>query len=177
MNFFTTSDNQAIQASTSFDAGAGFEPMPKNTQLKVIIEEAAWTSSQHEEKEFISLTWLCIDGEFKKRKVFQKLHVLHPDTKKSDKAKTMLAAIDANAGGALMASGTMPDDMALSINLMNKPMAIVLDVWEIDGKSGNWVKAVAPLNAQAKQPAAQQQSVATSQLTPPDNNFDPEIGF
>ena len=83
----------------------------------------------------------------------------------------MLAAIDANAGGKLMSAGVMPDDMSLSINLMNKPMAVVVAIWEIDDKKGNWVKAVSPLNdAPTKQPEAQAQA-------PMNNDFDQDIGF
>ena len=172
MNFFTTSDNKAIENQTTFDMGGGdFEPMPNNTQLKAIIEEAKW--DEYDDQKYISLKWVCIDGEFKARKVFQKIRVLDSDPKKSDKAKAMLAAIDSNAGGALMTAGVMPDDMSLSLNLMNKPMAIILAVWEIDDKKGNWVKAVATLNNPAPAQKAQE-SAATKPMT---TDFDPDIGF
>lgn len=170
-NFFTTSDNKAIENQSTFDMGGGdFEPIPNNTQLKVIIEESKW--DEYEQDRYISLKWAVIDGEYKGRKIFQKIKVLDSDGKKADKAKTMLAAIDANAGGQLMAAGVMPDDMSLSINLMNKPMAIVVAIWDMNDKKGNWVKAVAPLNAPAQQKP--QQSVQTAK---PNNNFDPDVGF
>ena len=172
MNFFTTSDNQAINTQNTFDMGGGdFDPIPNNTQLKVIIEEAKW--DEYQDDKYISLKWSVIDGEFKNRKIFQKIKVLEKDPKKADKAKTMLAAIDANAGGVLMSAGVMPDDMSLSINLMNKPMAIVVAIWEIDDKKGNWVKAVSPLNSTPK--TAQQ----TPKVNPqePSIDFDDDIGF
>lgn len=170
-NFFTTSDNKAIENQATFDMGGGdFDPIPNNTQLKVIIEEAKW--DEYQEDKYISLKWTVIDGEYKSRKIFQKIKVLEQDPKKADKAKTMLAAIDSNAGGQLMAAGVMPDDMSLSINLMNKPMAIVVAVWEIDDKKGNWVKAVAPLNTPEK--AKPQEAEKTK---PMNNEFDPGIGF
>lgn len=171
MNFFTTSDNQAINNQSTFDmGGGGFDPIPNNTQLKVIIEEAKW--DEYEQDRYISLKWSVIDGEFKNRKIFQKIKVLEQDPKKSDKAKTMLAAIDSNAGGALMSAGVMPDDMSLSINLMNKPMAIVVAIWEIDDKKGNWVKAVSPLNA-----APSNQSAPKVNPQEPSIDFDEDIGF
>ena len=174
MNFFTTSDNKAIETQATFDMGGGdFEPIPNNTQLKVIIEEAKW--DEYQDDKYISLKWSVIDGEFKSRKIFQKIKVFEKDTKKADKAKTMLAAIDANAGGALMSAGVMPDDMSLSINLMNKPMAVVVAVWsmEVEGekRSGNWIKAVAPLNAPITKAPDQ------TQAKPMSADFDPELGF
>ena len=172
MNSFTTSDNKAIDTQATFDMGGGdFEPIPNNTQLKAIIDEAKW--DEYQENKYISLRWSVIDGEHKGRLIFQKVRVLDDDSKKADKAKSMLAAVDANAGGKLMAAGVMPDDMALSINLMNKPMAIVVAVWEIDDKKGNWVKAVSPLNSAAnttkQAPKKQSEPMAT--------DFQDDIGF
>lgn len=172
-NFFTTSENKAIESASTFDMGGGdFDPIPNNTQLKSIIEEAKW--DEYEDDKYISLKWTVIDGEFKNRKIFQKIKVFEKDPKKADKAKTMLAAIDSNAGGALMAAGVMPDDMSLSINLMNKPMAIIVAIWKMDvngeSKTGNWIKAVAPLNA----PAPKTDEPAPKPLS---KDFDPDIGF
>lgn len=171
MNFFTTSDNKTIETNQTFDLGGGdFDPIPNNTQLKVIIEEAKWDN--YNDEDYISLKWTVIEGEFANRKIFQKLKVNESDNKKADKAKTMLAAIDSNAGGQLMAAGVMPDDMSLSLNLCNKPMAIVVAIWEIDDKKGNWVKAVSPLSS--KKP--QQQSTKVNPQEP-SIDFDDDIGF
>ena len=170
MNFFTTSDNQAIQTNQSFDLGGGdFEPIPENTQLKVVIDEAKW--DEYEGDRYISLRWMVIDGEFKGRKIFHMVRVLDGNTTKADKAKKMLAAIDSNAGGKLLANGVMPDDMSLGLNLTNKPMAVVVAIWEINDKKGNWIKAVSPLNAQAPQQQAPQQAAPMS------SDYDDTIGF
>lgn len=171
MSFFLTSDNKQIEQQSTFEMGGGdFEPIPNNTQLKVIIEESKW--DEYDNEQYISLKWAVIDGEFANRKIFQKLKVNDKDPKKADKAKTMLAAIDANAGGHLMKAGVLPTDMSLSLNLCNKPMAIVVAIWsmEKDGetKKGNWVKAVSPLGAQTAKPVA-------SKPTTPD--FDEDVGF
>ena len=175
MNFFTTSDNKAIENQNTFDMGGGnFEPIPNNTQLKSIIEEAKW--DEYDNVKYVSLKWSVIDGEFKNRKIFQKIRVLDAEPKKADKAKTMLAAIDNNTGGALMAAGVMPDDMSLSINLMNKPMAIVVAIWEIDEKKGNWIKAVSPLNSAPQQQQQAQTPSATPQQAQ-NGGFDADIGF
>jgi len=172
MNFFTTSDNQAIQTNQSFDLGGGdFEPIPNNTQLKVLIDEAKW--DDYEGDRYISLRWMVIDGEYKNRKIFQKVRVLDDNTTKADKAKTMLAAIDSNAGGKLLANGVMPDDMALGLNLTNKPMAVVVAIWEINDNKGNWIKAVSPLNA-ASQP---QQQTPKASPQEPSVDYDDDILF
>jgi len=153
MSFFTTSDNQTIKQSGGFEMGGGaFDPIPANTQLKAMIDEAKWDS--YEGDSYISLRWVVIDGEFKGRKIFQKVRVKDQDPKKADKAKHMLVAIDFNAGGKLVESGVEPDDMALMINLVNKPMFIMVDVWEINDKKGNWVKAVSGSNQPVQQSAA-----------------------
>ena len=170
MSFFTLSDNKTIENANTFDLGGDdFEPMPNNTQLKAVIQETKW--AEYEGQRYINNKWSVIDGEYKGRVLFQKIRVLDENPTKADKHKRMLAAIDANAGGKLMAAGVMPDDMSLSINLMNKPMAIIVAVWEINDKKGNWIKAVSSLNAPQQQQAPQPPTNAMSA------DFDPSIGF
>lgn len=144
MSFWNLSNNEEIKAEEAgtYEIGGG-EPIPANTQLKACIDDAAW--EDYEGDQFINITWTVLDGEHENRKVFQKVRVRNDDQKKRDKSLRMLAAIDANAGGKLMASDQEPDDNALQMNLVNKPMVIKVDVWEIDGKKGNWVQKVAPL--------------------------------
>lgn len=165
MSFFTTSDNQTIQSQGQFELG-GSEPLPDNTQVIAAIDEAKWDDFDGDR--FISLRWTVLDGEFKGRKVFQKVRVLDADTKRADKAKMMLAAIDTNAGGALMAAGVEPDDVSLSINLTGKPMMLLLGVWELNGGSGNWVKKVSASGG--TKPAQQAQQTQ-------EPSFDEDIGF
>ena len=75
------------------------------------------------------------------------------DPKKRDKALTMLAAIDFNAGGKLMAKDGKPSDADLMMNLTNKPMVLRVRVWDMDGKKGNWVQMVASMTAPAQKAA------------------------
>jgi hypothetical protein len=93
-------------------------------------------------------------AEYKNRKLFQKVKVFSDDQKIAEKAKRMLAAIDANAGGLLMASDDEPTGESLTKALVNKPMILRLAVWDIEGKKGNWVSAVAPKTATSSAPAA-----------------------
>ena len=102
--------------------------------------------------------------EYKNRKIFHKLWVSDEDprakdpVKKRDKAIRMLAAVDTNAGGKLLASGKKPTDEMMSATLVNKPMTIKVMMWEQqkqDGSMGrgNWIAAVAPRGGKAAAPA------------------------
>ena len=140
MSFWNTSDEKPIQGSSSFEIGGG-NPLPDGTSVLAAPVEAGWRF--YEGEDYISISWSVLAPEqYKNRRVFQKLKVNDPD--KADKAKRMLAAIDANAGGKLMGRGEAPDDQSLTQCLVGKPMMLRLGLWEINGKSGNWVQAVAP---------------------------------
>lgn len=154
MSFWNLSDNTQIteeEKAGTFESGGGyFEPIPAGTQLKACIDDAAWDDHEDDEGKrhfYISLTWSVLAGEHENRKVFQKVRVRDNDPKKRDKALRMLAAIDANAGGKLMESGAEPDDNALQSSLVNKPMIIKVDVWEMNDRKGNWVQKVAPITS------------------------------
>lgn len=156
MSFWNLTDtNEKLDTTGSFDAGGGdIAPIPKDTQVKAACDEAKWDS--HNGDEYISLRWTVLaPDEYKNRKIFQKVRVLDDDSKKADKAKRMLAAIAANAGGGLLKVEGKPTDADLQSNLLMKPMALTLQVWEMerdDGTtmSGNWVQQVAPLKAGSK---------------------------
>lgn len=147
----------------NFETGGGdIEPIPAKTKVLAAPDEAKWDEYQGDR--YISLRWAVMQpAEYKNRKIFQKIRVMDSDPKKAQKAKRMLAAIDHNAGGKLVASGQEPDDRLLTTCLVNKPMVLSLQVWELetdDGsmKRGNWVSAVGPRNgapAKAAEPAPQ----------------------
>lgn len=158
MSFWDLSDNSnAKDTGSSFESSSNMEPIPAGTGVLAAPDEAAWAEYQGDE--YISIRWVVLaPDEYKNRKVFQKIRVFESDAKKRDKAKRMLAAIDANAGGKLTASGERPTDESLARCLVNKPMQLRLEVWESDGKSGNWVAAVAPKTAPSAQPGSAAQS-------------------
>lgn len=161
MSFWKLSDGEEANTGTSgeFDLGGGrMEVIPDNTSVLAAIDEAKWDRNMDQDR-FISLRWTILaPEEFKNRKIFQKLWVLDakPNTKPEkveqtrDKAKRMLAAIDTNAGGKLLAKGEMPTDESLTSCLTNKPMVIKIMVWEMPDRTnggtaqGNWVGAVSP---------------------------------
>lgn len=156
MSFWNLSDSSdKLDTTGSFEAiGGEMEPIPAKTQVKAAPDEAKWDN--YEGNEYISLRWTVLAPvEYKGRKIFQKVRVMESDAKKADKAKKMLAAIAVNAGGGLLKVAGKPSDQDLQKHLLNKPMALLLQVWEIeksDGSGtakGNWVSAVSPLKKQA----------------------------
>lgn len=196
MSFWDLSDNTAIADTTGeFETGGGdMTPIPGNTNVLAIADEAKW--DDYEGDRYISLRWSVMAPEdYKNRKVFQKIRVEDSDTKKADKAKRMLAAIDANAGGKLLSSGKEPDDEMLTKCLVNKPMVLKLQVWKItedrntgekldEPKQGNWVSAVSPRKkgggqeaAKAKPKAAPKKEESATPDPGVDEEMDDEIPF
>lgn len=171
--FWSTSKGEDLHNTNGeFESGGGdFEPIPNGTQCLAAIDEAKWDHTRTGE-EFISLRWSVLQPEeYSNRKVFQKLFVSDDDPRakdpeaKRDKALLMLAAIDKNAGGKLLASGEKPDGTRLSSCLTRKPMVIKIAVWKMkadDGteNSGNWISAVAPRERGAPQAMTKPQAKA-----------------
>jgi len=138
----------------NFETGGGdIAPIPKNTSVLAAPDEAKW--DEYNGDRFISIRWaIMAPTEYKNRKIFQKIRVEDSEPKKQEKAKRMLAAIDANAGGKLMAAGEEPTDKSLTVALCNKPMVLKLQVWEMEingeERSGNWISAVSPRQGSPK---------------------------
>lgn len=168
-DFWGLSDGEdaAVSASGEFDSGGGnLEPIPPETSVLAAIDEAKW-DRDNQGNRFISLRWTVFQPEeFDNRKIFQKLWVSDADPRakadkvnaKRDKAKKMLAAIDTNAGGKLLAKPVMPTDEAMTLHLTNKPMVVKVMVWNMKDSMtgemmrGNWVGAVAPKAAPLSTP-------------------------
>lgn len=185
MSFWATSDNDdATKTDGSFDAGGGnFDPIPNGSSVLAMPDEAKWDTPRDKSEEFVSIRWTVIaPEEYKNRKIFQKLWVDDHDPNvrdqakaraKTDKAKRMLAAIDANAGGKLARSAKRPDNQDLAAALITKQMVIKLGVWEMENErgeknSGNWVMACAPKSKGVSVIPAKPQKVADKD----DDDFD-----
>jgi len=172
--FWNTSDGQSMTAQAEYEQeGGNLEPIPNGTTVLAAIDEAKWAFAKDSDARYLSLRWTVLKPEeYGNRKVFQKMWVDDDDprakdpAKKRDNAKRMLVAIDTNSGGGLLSKGGVPTDEDLSMNLLNKPMLVSLQVWKMkaeDGSdmSGNWVNKVAAAGAgtvskpAAKAPAAQ----------------------
>ena len=164
MGFWNTSDGEdAAKTGTEYEIpGGSMEPIPAGSSVLAMIDEAKWDHTQNDAEEYISLRWTVLaPEEYKNRKVFHKLWVTDHDPNakdhakavaKTDKARKMLAAIDANAGGKLTAKDARPSDDDLARALQDRPMVITLMIWDSNtgGAGGNWVAAVAPKNKPLK---------------------------
>ena len=160
MSFFKKSDgtDAAAKATGTVESG-GNSVIPDNTTCLAMITECAWYTDATRGDTYISATWtVAKPAEYANRKVFHKIRVKDADSKKADKALDMIAAIDKNAGGKLAANGTEPTNTDF-IHLMNKPMLVKVNVWEMNDRAGNWISKVSPRteNAPVAQPVAQSQ--------------------
>lgn len=201
MSFWELSDGgNAADTGTEFEIpGGNMLPIPDGSSVLAMIDEIKWDGKKDQygniDAEYINARWTVIAPEsFKNRKIFQKLWVTDDDpsakdadkaAKKRDKARRMLAAIDANAGGKLTKKLGKPTDDDLMQCISNKPMIIKCMVWSMDDRErpgekieGNWISAVSPkskgVEIASSQPAGSVQR-QSSQSTRRD--IDDEIPF
>tara|TARA_R110002167_G_scaffold293546_1_gene498234 strand:+ start:196 stop:789 length:594 start_codon:yes stop_codon:yes gene_type:complete len=161
MSFWDLSDGKtAVDTPKDYEILDGMKPIPNNSDVLAIVDQAKW--AEKDGAAFVELRWsVMAPEEVKNRKVFHKVWVtdLEPQTvqkkgeakakEKRDKARRMLASIDANAGGNLTRTGDAPTDETLTMHLCNVPMVIKVMVWSMKGSdgtdmAGNWVSAVSP---------------------------------
>lgn len=167
MSFWDLSDDTKANENTKTEyevPGGNMEPIPNNSDVLAEIVGVKWDSGKDKDERYISIQWkVSAPQAVKNRVVFQKLWVddLDPSAKtedkareKRDKARRMLATIDANAKGRLMQSNDAPTDDSLALALQGAEMVIKCMVWSIDDSStgdtitGNWVSAVKPKTAE-----------------------------
>ena len=178
-NFWELNDGEQIKGNeNNFDMGGGdIEPIPNNTGCIAAIEEAKW--DEYEGDRYISLKWrVAKPQQYNNRVIFQKIKVFGTSRDKNpsataDKAKRMLAAIDANAGGKLMKLDGEPTDQDLMSALMGKMMAIKVMVWKMkndkdEEMTGNWISAVAPAKGA---PAEKKPAPPVQDTTPEDDSI------
>lgn len=192
MSFWNLSEgDNAVETTTKeFDGGGGrSEPIPEGTTVLFMPDDVKWAEDRNN-NEYLSIRWRVLKpADYAGRVVFTKLWVTDDDPrakdaqKKRDKAKRMLAAIDANAGGKLGRKSGKPSDDDLAVALVNKQMTGRLGMYSIDGDQGdkiegNYVQAVGakdrPVTESAK--ATQKATVQTRQgKTPIDDEDDPDF--
>jgi len=140
MSFWNTSDGQAVSTTGEFK-DSGSQPIPDGENVSVMITEASWNEWEGERS--IKLRLDVTEGPYKNRVIFSKLKVADLDTKKRDRAIRMFAAIDVNCGGQLMKVSGEPDDTDLQVHLVaKKPFMVKVGLWEMNGKSGNYIQAI-----------------------------------
>ena len=165
-SFWDLSDNTnaASDVKTDYEVpGGNMDPIPDNSDVLAEVKEAKWVSKGEggDAVRYINIQWKVeAPDSVKNRVVFQKLWVddLDPSSKdeakaktKRDKARRMLATIDANSRGKLMSSADRPTDDSLALALNGARMVIKCMVWEMPDREhygefirGNWISAVKP---------------------------------
>lgn len=184
MGFWDLSDGgNAKDTGTEYEVpGGNMDPIPNNSDVLAEIVEIKWQTKGGGSERYVEAQWSVLQPEgYANRRVFHKLWVddLDPMAKsqekaieKRDKARRMLAAMDANAGGRLMQGTGVPSDDDLALALCKRPMVIKVMVWEMkdsqtgDMMQGNWVSAVkakdAPLHIGEAKPAPKSQTRANT---------------
>lgn len=171
MSFFSP---EALQTNGNYN-GNEFEVIPDNTNALAVITNAEWREANEYNGKHISLTWDIVEGEFKGRKVFQKIKLFESDKAKALKAQKMLIAIDANCKGAIAQAGVEPTVQGLA-SLLHSPMYIMIKEYEMNGNKGNWICAVSERKHGAQQAQQTQTSAPVTGQEPP-MDFDDDIPF
>jgi hypothetical protein len=169
MSFWDLSDGGSADKDVQKEyevPGGNMDPIPNNSDVLAYIKAAKWSKKKDTDERYIDIQWQVEKpDEVRNRVVFQKLWVddLDPSAKsqekareKRDKARKMLATIDANAKGKLMQSSGAPTDDSLALALVDARMVIKVMLWEINDSStgdkirGNWVSAIKPRDSETR---------------------------
>lgn len=166
-SFWDLSDGEVANENVKKEyeiPGGNMEPIPNNSYVLARIKEVKWASKKDSHEKFIETQWqVQAPAVFKNRIVFHKLWVadLDPYVKdedkaiqKRDKARRMLATIDANAKGRLMKDAGTPTDQSLALALVDAVMVIKVVEWAIQDSAGggtirgNWVSGIMDKDAE-----------------------------
>jgi len=161
-NFFTLSTGDSIEQTDSFE-NSGTQPIiPEGTQLHASVLESSWEPETNFNKEHIKIVWYITEkGKYNGFLINQKVKVFDESSKTSDKAKTMLMAIDTNAKGELNKLANLGkfepgNNTQLSRALNGSNSLITVAVYSMDRddgtkNEGNWVRGVAPVSKAQRQ--------------------------
>lgn len=178
MGLFTLSDGSKVTGEKEYDSSEGFGiPLPDNTEVLAACTAIEW--NEYEGIENIRSTWsVVLPAEHKDRKIFYTFRINDENSTKADKARRMLAAIDATHGGKLAALDRDPTDEDLGRALISKLMVLKVGYYDMrdkggkGGKEGNYIKAVSPRKAGA---IAEETVKKSGKKVAPD--FDDDIPF
>lgn len=156
MNLFTKSTGETIEATTSYESTGFQDIIPDGTQLHANILESTWESATKYANQLIKITWYITErGAYSGFLVSQKLHINDDKLSKSDKAKEMLATIDANCKGELMTLAslnrlTIGDNLQIARALNGGSALLTIAEYSMDRddgtkNTGNWVRAISPV--------------------------------
>lgn len=185
------------ESTGSVDIGGSFEVVPHGTKCKIHIEDIEWKyydEKTEQNQDGLNIPWVkatwCIESpaDYENIKVTQKIKYYgddptsqhfkpEKDDKVKEKARLVFWAIDKNCGSKLtsLKLRRRATDEELQRYLIGKPMLGVIGVWDINGKTGNYIMKIEPLNSgnvpkQAAKPA-------TKRNEPIADHMDDDIPF
>lgn len=171
MSFWTTS--QGEQATGDVKENEGFDPLPKDWYLSML--ESVEVDEYQGQKKVKIKARVIGEGFGKNRVLFLNLKCFPgADIKETarDRAIQILVKMY-NICKAKLPNGE-PDDASLS-QLVDKPINLYLDKWEIDDKSGNWIVNVEAKGVQSGVKAAPKKPAPSRE--PVSDDMDSDIPF
>jgi hypothetical protein len=172
-SFWATSNGEKATGEVT---ESNFDPLPK-AWYKSMFESASIDEYEGEKKVKFKAR-VVGEGFGKNRVLFLNLKCWDEDEKKRDRAIQLLVKIFNILGVKLPKAE--PDDADLS-ELVDKPLDLLLDVWDWEGKSGNWL-----VNAEAKgvkagsepaKVAPKKPGAVPTKREPGDDDMDDDIPF
>jgi len=167
MSFWTTS---AGEQATGEVKENDFEPLPKDWYLSML--ESVEVDEYEGQKKVKIKARVIGEGFGKNRVLFLNLKCFPGEDikeKARDRAIQVLVKMY-NICKAKLPNGE-PDDASLS-QLVDKPMNLMLDVWEIDGKSGNWLQNVESKGVKVVKSTVEKTPVVKKQVPTEDDDGD-----
>lgn len=120
--------------------------LPGGTRAVSVIEEMKW--DEYEGVRKIKVRWKLADTDLKGRTTFQNLELYardrktgEPDKKKAFRAANVLRRLFMLTGVPVPDAEPTDADFA---QMVGKMAGIAIELWENDGKSGNWVSEIQP---------------------------------
>lgn len=145
--------------ATQVDPSTAYEPLPPGKYL-VEITESEMKATKSGNGEMLQLEYTVIDGEFKNRKIWDRLCLRHSNPQTVEIAEANLSAI-------CHATGVM--QLSDSVQLHHSPFVISVKckVDESTGETHNEVKSYARHESQYKQPPPPAAAAPVNNSIPP----------
>ncbi len=142
MSFYNLSTGNRASGSAEAAFIHEYSLIPSGTTAPAMIKKFVLDDSVN--PPVFSLQWQIMDGDFVKRIVFQKIKCFDEKSSTSDRAKEMLMLIFKLLNH-VPTHDNIPNDSDLA-PLQGKILGIKIKVWEFQGKTGNNVSEVYPLD-------------------------------
>ena len=121
--------------------------VPGGTKAVAMLEEVKWDEYEGHRK--VKARWKLASGGFTGRVIFQNIELYavdrnnnnEPDPKKSFRAANVLRRLFMLTGASIPDHEPTDADFA---QMVGKMAGISIELWEMNGKSGNWVSEIQP---------------------------------